>query len=688
MKKILLFLAVLILFCLLVGGCMATQTAEDLASSFASALSSMNFAEAHACLWDQGDSKISQEEYVDNYQYVVSSLGVNQIEIADRSVSLEDNAIYLSLRIRYIADRFTLEHTVRTRILQEDGAYHIQYSPEMILPGYSSGNQLSLISTKGQRGEIFTADHTCVAENAYSDTVVISVAQDQDINAIITALSSLVSLDEEEQVALRERYNSAMEHNYGTVVAYVAPKDSISQNLEASICAIDPSLSVDRSSITPQRYYPYGSIYAHVVGYAGTPNEEELEQLQEQGFENATLVGKTGIELQYDEYLQPKDGLKINMYTEDGQYHSTIYEEPAETGADIFLTLSHDLQQRAYYAMSSNIGENQTGIAIVMDPTNAFVQAMISYPSFDANIFSFPVSDEEYAALNSEEAGAPLFPKATLGLYPPGSLLKPFTITPSLENGVVDADTVFPYTVTGNAWKPDGVWYWDKVTRNETPDGPVDLEMAFRFSDNIYFSWATLNLGQEKFLEYMNRIGLKEAVPFDLPTAQANLINEGTEINRKLISDMAFGHGEILVTPIQAAAMYTVFQNGGDMLAPKLVESIRKYSDGLHYETLYAAEREVYIEGIMTQETVDTLIPCLRAVVRSGTAQSIQIKDLPLAAKTGTALRGVEQSEKVSWLAAWWQGAQQGNRLVVTMIDSPRGQDDYKHAITKELLRP
>lgn len=68
----------------------------------------MNFAEAHACLWDQGDSKISQEEYVDNYQYVVSSLGVNQIEIADRSVSLEDNAIYLSLRIRYIADRFTL----------------------------------------------------------------------------------------------------------------------------------------------------------------------------------------------------------------------------------------------------------------------------------------------------------------------------------------------------------------------------------------------------------------------------------------------------------------------------------------------------------------------------------------------------------------------------------------------------
>ena len=138
-----------------------------------------------------------------------------------------------------------------------------------------------------------------------------------------------------------------------------------------------------------------------------------------------------------------------------------------------------------------------------------------------------------------------------------------------MENGIVNASTVFPYAVSNNSWKPDGVWYWDKVTRNETPDGPLDLEMAFRFSDNIYFSWATLNLGQEKFLEYMNRIGLKEAVPFDLPTAKANLINEGTEINRKLVSDMSFGHGEIVLSPIQAAAMYTVFENGGDMLTPK-----------------------------------------------------------------------------------------------------------------------
>ena len=118
------------------------------------------------------------------------------------------------------------------------------------------------------------------------------------------------------------------------------------------------------------------------------------------------------------------------------------------------------------------------------------------------------------------------------------------------------------------------------------------------------------------------------------------------------------------------------------------MQSIRKYSDGLHYETLYTAEREVYLTGLMKQETIDTLIPCLRAVVKTGTAQSIQIKDLPLAAKTGTALKGAEKTEKVSWLAAWWQGAEQGNRLVVTMIDSPRGVIDYKHAVTKELLRP
>ena len=152
---------------------------------------------------------------------------------------------------------------------------------------------------------------------------------------------------------------------------------------------------------------------------------------------------------------------------------------------------------------------------------------------------------------------------------------------------------------------------------------------------------------------------------------------------------MSFGHGEILLTPIQAASMYTVFQNNGDMLAPKLVGSIRKYTDALHYETLYQAEREVYLSGVMKQETIDTLIPCLKAVVKSGTAQSIQIKDVPMAAKTGTAVRGgVEKNERVSWLAAWWQDAPQGNRLVVTMFDRPSNTADHKHAVTKELLRP
>lgn len=79
------------------------------------------------------------------------------------------------------------------------------------------------------------------------------------------------------------------------------------------------------------------------MGYASTPNEEQLAELEEKGFAGATLVGKSGIELKYDEYLQPKDGLRINMYTKDGQYVSTIYENPAENGADIFLTINHDL---------------------------------------------------------------------------------------------------------------------------------------------------------------------------------------------------------------------------------------------------------------------------------------------------------------------------------------------------------
>ena len=133
MKKLSFLLAILTLCCLILPACSAGQTAEDLSQAFVAYLSSQNFEAAHSCLWDKGDSKVSIEDYVSNYQYVINALHVNKIEIADRKVTVEGDAIYLSFALSYVAEKFTLEQDVRTRIIKRGRA--LLYS---IFPGYDS----------------------------------------------------------------------------------------------------------------------------------------------------------------------------------------------------------------------------------------------------------------------------------------------------------------------------------------------------------------------------------------------------------------------------------------------------------------------------------------------------------------------------------------------------------------------
>lgn len=675
-----LFLAIL----LLLPGCAAMNTASTVADTFMEHMQNQDFSAAYSCLWKRAGC-VKEETFVSCAQNICDSLGVTSISFPSHELSVEGNQVKFTYTIAYAhGEDFTIENSITLYMLQEEGIYAIQYSDDMLIEGYTSGCRIVRSTLKGKRGEIFTADKTAVAVNSYSDTVAISVSEELDVNSTINAIAALTGMIDEEMVKVREKYNSALEHNYAEVAAYVFPIGSLSDELRAQLTAID-GVFIDSDSMTPQRYYPYGEAYAHIVGYASTPNEEQQEALAEHGFANAELIGKVGVEAEYDSFLQPQNGYTYRLYTADGSFLRTLFEQPAVNGADIFLTIEHTMQQKAYYLMASELS-NQAGASIVMDPTSGFVQAMVSYPSYDPNLFSFPVSDTEYAALTDAESKQPLYNRATSGLYPPGSTIKPFTATPALENGIVTRYSVFPYQISGNKWTPDGVWYWDPVTRNETPDADLDLDTAIRFSDNIYFSWITLKMGEELFMSYMERIGIGKAVPFDLPTSTSNLLNDSTELNRKMLSDLSFGHGEMLVTPIQLASMYTALQNGGDMLTPKLVGKICRYDAQNAEEVLYQAEREVYIQGAMKQETIDTLIYSLKRVVTSGSAQSLQTKGLTLAAKTGTALKGNDKTQRIAWLTAWYQDMEE-HRLTVVVTERSENQTDRRHAITKALLQ-
>ena len=262
---------------------------------------------------------------------------------------------------------------------------------------------------------------------------------------------------------------------------------------------------------------------------------------------------------------------------------------------------------------------------------------------------------------------------------------KPFVATPALEKGLITKYSVFPYKIVKNTWKPDEVWPWEAITRTETPDSELNMETAFRYSDNIYFSWVALMTGEETFLKYMESIGIGKSVPFDLPTSKSNLLNANTQMDRKMLADLSIGHGEMLITPVQAASMYSCMRNNGDMLVPKLVEKIARYDKNDAEDVLYQAEKEVYIKSAMKPETVRTLTPALIAVVNSGTARSLKKDDVVIAAKTGTALKGDKKNTKVAWVAAWYVDSDE-EKLVVVMTEGNRYQPDHRHDVAKVLL--
>ena len=162
-----------------------------------------------------------------------------------------------------------------------------------------------------------------------------------------------------------------------------------------------------------------------------------------------------------------------------------------------------------------------------------------------------------------------------------------------------------------NKWRPDEEgWYWDPITRVHKSGTPLKLENALVHSDNIYFAFAAMETGEEKFIDYLKKIGMEESVPFDLPVKSANLVTR--ELDRRLIADMGYGQGELLLTPLQVASMYTAFANEtGDMLQPILVEKLCQ-TDGLEYNVTQEFNKTVWKENAVSDASVDILLPMLK----------------------------------------------------------------------------
>jgi penicillin-binding protein 2 len=394
-----------------------------------------------------------------------------------------------------------------------------------------------------------------------------------------------------------------------------------------------PGVSVD-PYLT--RNYPYGAEFAHVIGYVGRIDEKEQARLDPDLYAGTTHVGKTGLEKEYEKLLHGTPGYELVEVNANQRPLRVLQRVPAKPGKNLYLTIDERLQRATIAAL-----DGQTGAAVAIDPRNGNVLAMVTVPSFDANLFVNGISQADYSAL-LENPEKPLLNRAMRGGYPPGSTVKPFLGLGGLELGLrKPTDTVMS---TGTYYIPGSSRGYRDDTRYGA--GRVNLMQAITRSVNTYFYSLAYQMGIQRFDEWMSKFGFGSPTGIDLPDETGGVL-PSPEWKRKTMNQpwypgetviSGIGQGYWMVTPLQLAHALASMAGGGLSHTPHLLTAT---SDGLRApEVPYPQPRPVQL----THDPADlaAVREGMLGVVNTpqGTAWGLG-KGFPylIAGKTGTAER-------------------------------------------------
>ncbi len=317
----------------------------------------------------------------------------------------------------------------------------------------------------------------------------------------------------------------------------------------------------------PRRLYRYGKLAAHVFGYVGEVSEEELARDAFPGSRVGSLVGRSGIERVYNQFLIGTDGSRQVLVDSLGREVGILDENDSTIGGEVQLTLDLELQLAA-----ENLLEDKVGAIIAMDPRDGEILAMASSPSFDPNSFSARISEQDWNQLVSDP-NHPLQNRAIQNSYPPGSIFKLIMADAGLQEGAVDEST--------HVFCNGAAVFYNRVFHcaSKTGHGTVNLETAITKSCNIFFYELGRRIGISKIAEHATELGLGEKTGVDLPNETAGTMPSpewkertfGTKWYAGETISVAIGQGPIRVTPLQIVRAVSAIATDGLMTTPHVL---------------------------------------------------------------------------------------------------------------------
>ncbi|MGD0710307.1 MAG: penicillin-binding protein 2 [Bacteroidales bacterium] len=407
------------------------------------------------------------------------------------------------------------------------------------------------------------------------------------------------------------------------------------------------------------RKYPL-PIAAHMLGYIGEVNEDLI--ISDNYYKPGEFIGVSGIEKSYEKVLRGKKGEKLIMYDAfnrvKGSFHNGIYDTACVAGQDITTSLDADLQ-----AYGEQLMNNKRGSIVAIEPSTGEILALVSSPSYDPNLLAGSDRAKNYMKLLADTKQKPLFDRALMARYPPGSTFKILDALIAQQLGVISENTRFPCNM--------GFQMGNVTVKCEAHPSPCNLEQAIQYSCNSYFTYVFLAIieraGYKNTRDAFNKwrdmvlsfgFGKKffSDLPYELsgnvPTAEFYDKLHGSSRWRGLtIHSLAIGQGEVSVTPLQLANFAAILANRGYYYVPHIVKSIGKNKV---IDTLYTNKRVVNVDV----KYFEFVLEAMHQVIEAGTGMRAKIDNIKMAGKTGTA-----QNTK---------GQDNSNFILIAPMDNPK----------------
>lgn len=492
----------------------------------------------------------------------------------------------------------------------------------------AENNRIRIREVAAPRGDILDRNGKELVTNQPSFNVVLVREDSNDIDDLLKRLSVVLKDDVS---VLWERIREAESKQRHIPIRL---KENLSWDTLAYLETHNMDFPGIRIEVFPRRFYHYGDMAAHIIGYLGDISKKDLEEAGSDYYRGGDLVGKMGLEKLREKELRGEKGSSSSEVNARGFEQQLLTNVEPVPGNEMRLTLDLDLQQIAEESMDI---DGKAGAVVAMEVKTGRILAFVSTPRLHLEDFDGGISTKKWQAL-LENPKHPLINKALQAMYPPGSTYKMVTALAGLAKGVINKDTTFfcPGHISfGNrryhCWKRGG-------------HGTVDLKRAISESCDVYFYQVGMRVGVDGLAEYARKLGLgvktEVALEYEksglIPTKEWKKKKYGEKWQDGETLSLAIGQGFNLLTPLQLCQMTATLVNGGKLYQPQIIEKITD-ADGNIVESFIAKQTGELTES--EKQYLELIKEGMTEVIQGarGTARNARLAGITVGGKTGTA---------------------------------------------------